>query len=506
MILQELLVPLKLDDSNFSSGLDNVIQKASFFGSFLGNIAASAVGGAFDLLGQGLDKVSDFLSESIGEASAAADVQAQLQAVLKSTGGAAGVTADQVNELANKYSKMTRFEDDAIVSTENLLLTFTNITEDVFPETLGLVLDISTAMGQDLKTSAIQVGKAMNDPITGMSALQRVGVTFTEEQKEMVKQLVESGDMLGAQAILLGELQREFGGSAEAAGKTFGGQLEILKNKLGNIKEQIGTALLPVLTELATRFSTLVDSPAVQAAIDAIVKGLETTGDWIITNLPIWMEKFQTWITGIATWWDESGEPTMKKIQDWLAISIPVSIDASRGSWELLTALWDTYVLPIGKELVRLFDNVARLLGFVDDGTEGNTKKTSIWMSVLSIFLTRFAFYLNALHSAKLVLQGINRFLEDIINKSKAWTDTIYFLTAALARLTIPWWLTPGSPTPLENGLRGIQSAMSDLNKNALPQFAAQLNVGGGGAPSAPSMDYHTLARVLATELSKQYG
>ena len=151
--------------------------------------------------------------------------------------------------------------------------------------------------------------------------MRRVGVQFTDEQEEMIKKMVEAGDLTGAQSFILDELQKEFGGSVEAAGKTFGGQLDILKNKLSDIKERIGGALLPVLTSLADRFNNLLDSPRVQALIDMVVTKLGEAGNWIITNLPLWEEKFTKWLGSIETWWNDKAKPALEDLQtfmDWL--------------------------------------------------------------------------------------------------------------------------------------------------------------------------------------------
>ncbi len=196
----------------------------------------------------------EFGTSFVTEAMEAEDITAQLNAVIASTGGVAGMTADEVNALAESLSTTTRFEDDAIVGAESLLLTFTNIGEDIFPQATSTMLDMSQALNQDLSSSAVQLGKALQDPILGVTALRRVGVNFNEEQAALIRTMVESGDVAGAQAYILKELQTEFGGSAEAAGKTFGGGLDILKNALGNVKESIGGALLPVLTELVQTY------------------------------------------------------------------------------------------------------------------------------------------------------------------------------------------------------------------------------------------------------------
>ena len=183
-------------------------------------------------------------------------VDKQLATVLKSTGGVAGVTADQVKRLAGELQKTTPYADEVIQSGQNLLLTFTKIGKDIFPEVTETMLNMSTSLKQDLQTSALQLGKALQDPINGMTALKRAGVSFTEAQKEQVKAMVAAGDTMGAQKLILQELQTEFGGSAKAAGETFAGKLAILKNALGEVQETIGVLLLPILTTLATKLST----------------------------------------------------------------------------------------------------------------------------------------------------------------------------------------------------------------------------------------------------------
>lgn len=185
---------------------------------------------------------------------------AQTEAVLKSTGQAAGVTSKTVTDLANSLQRQTRYSDETIRSAENMLLTFTNIGQKTFPGATEAVLDMATAMGSDLQSTAIQVGKALQDPVLGATALQRVGVRLTESQKDTIKSLVDVGDAAGAQAIILKELQTEFGGSAKAAGKTFAGQLDILKNQLGEVQESIGEVILKGLTPFVTKLLTLYES------------------------------------------------------------------------------------------------------------------------------------------------------------------------------------------------------------------------------------------------------
>ena len=98
----------------------------------------------------------------------------------------------------------------------------------------------------------MRLGKALNDPIGGVTALRRVGVQLTDAQEKQIKAFVASGDIMSAQKVILQELQTEFGNSARAAGETFAGKMKILGTQIGNVKEAIGTALLPMLTAAAT--------------------------------------------------------------------------------------------------------------------------------------------------------------------------------------------------------------------------------------------------------------
>ena len=105
-------------------------------------------------------------------------VEAQLVAVLKSTQGAAGLAKEELLDMAGAMQQASIYSDETIVKSQSLLLTFTKIGRDVFPQAEQAILDVSTAMGQDLQQTTIQIGKALQDPILGITALRRVGFSF----------------------------------------------------------------------------------------------------------------------------------------------------------------------------------------------------------------------------------------------------------------------------------------------------------------------------------------
>jgi hypothetical protein len=183
------------------------------------------------------------------EAAVTAETVSRLtEAVIKSTGGAAKVSTEHVADYATKLSNLTGVNRETVQSNENLLLTFTNVKNgvgagnDIFDQATQTVLNMSAALGEDGKSASIQLGKALQDPIRGITALRRVGVAFTVDQQKQITALVKSGHAMAAQKIILGELKREFGGAAAAVATPF----EKLKNTLHNVEVQLGQALLPI--------------------------------------------------------------------------------------------------------------------------------------------------------------------------------------------------------------------------------------------------------------------
>ena len=171
--------------------------------------------------------------------------EAKLASVLKATKNAVGLSRDELQGYAADLQKITTYADETTISAMGVLATFTKIRGDQFKEATKAAMDMSAVLETDLQGSILQIGKALNDPIKGITALSRAGVSFTEQQKEQIKALQESGDIIGAQKIILDELKGEFGGASEALANTFGGRVAQLKNKLGDFGEKLGEIIAP---------------------------------------------------------------------------------------------------------------------------------------------------------------------------------------------------------------------------------------------------------------------
>lgn len=257
-----------------SAANDNLAAAAKRMAS--GMSVAKVAAGA---MAAGLATAGLALRKFLGATGEAQEAQAQLAARLKSTGGAAGRSVEQLNAHAAALQKITTFGDEAINSAQALLLTFTKIQGGTFDRATKTILDMSIAMGQDLKSSAIQLGKALNDPIQGVSALSRVGVQFSEGQKTMIKSMVEAGNVAGAQALILGELETQMGGAAEAARNTLPGALDAMKNAWGDAFELSGqdtNKLKDEVNKLSDAFGSDEFKRFVQTIGITLVSGLTT--------------------------------------------------------------------------------------------------------------------------------------------------------------------------------------------------------------------------------------
>jgi hypothetical protein len=191
-----------------------------------------------------------------------AQVKAQqaVEAAVRSTGNAAGLSADELFRMASGLQSVTTYGDEDILQNVTApLLTFTKVSGETFNRAQAAILDMATLMGTDLTSAAVQVGKALNDPVKGISALSRVGVQLSAEQDAQIRRFVEINDLASAQAIILGELETQFGGQAAAMAATPLGQWQQLSNAIGDVKEQLGEQIVPFLTPLVGKVQQAVD-------------------------------------------------------------------------------------------------------------------------------------------------------------------------------------------------------------------------------------------------------
>lgn len=203
-------------------------------------------------IGFAVFKGVEFIHEGIEAVHRLHQATAQVEAGLKSTGEAAGLTFKDIQDGAKKLSAGILYGRTDILEMQSILLTFPAVTKDSFEPASAIIADMSTRLGVDLKGTAIQVGKALQDPIKGVTALRKVGVNFSEAQTQMIAKLVATGQAAKAQQLILGELTTEFGGSARAAfnadpAARFNKMMEAVKIGVGELAEELLEKLIPGL-------------------------------------------------------------------------------------------------------------------------------------------------------------------------------------------------------------------------------------------------------------------
>jgi len=284
----------KRDLGDVSTAAGGAERSADRAGRAFGGMSAAMVAAAAAAAALGAALAAGKLLGQFIDATVTAEAsQAQLGAAILSTGGAAGRSIEQLNAHAASLQRITNFGDEATNAMQGVLLTFTQVRGDQFDAATVAVMDLATAMGTDLSTAALQVGRALNDPVLGMTALSRSGIQFTEAQKEMVRQLVASNDVIGAQTIILAELETQFGGSAAAARDTLGGALGSLRNAFGDLFELSGPGS-EALRASIERLTAAVANPEFFAAVQSIGTGLFKAAEIGVNALVGLSEAFTT--------------------------------------------------------------------------------------------------------------------------------------------------------------------------------------------------------------------
>lgn len=209
---------------------------------------------------------------------------AQMDAILKATGYSVRLTREEMVRFAAALQDVTTYGDEAIIELQNVLLTFRDIQGPQFKRAVEIILDMASVLGTDLRSAAIQVGKALNDPAIGASMLRRVGVSFSEEQLRVIKYLQQTNRLAEAQKLMLAELEREFGGAARAARDTFGGALQAVQNRIADLLE--AKSGLPEAAAKLNELEELLKDPEVQRAADQFISSLVSGFADLMQSLP----------------------------------------------------------------------------------------------------------------------------------------------------------------------------------------------------------------------------
>jgi hypothetical protein len=324
--------------TNATKGAEGTLGKLNDKVNSVSKGIGRAIGGLAVALG--FTGIVSGLKDAVRGAEEAKVANDRIDAIAKSMdlfGNNTKRTTDRIKDFADTQELLVGVEAEVIKATQAKLLTFKEVASSA--DRMGGAFDRATILAQDLAAAgfgeatanATQLGKALNDPTKGITSLTRVGLTFTAEQKKVIKSLQDTGDMAGAQAVILEELERQVGGTA-AATVTDSKKMALA---FGAVSDEIGTALLPLLNE----FTTWLTSPAGQETLDDVVEGIKT----IITEA-----------AAMVAWVIEN--------KDWL-VPMVAGIAAVTTAWNVATAALNVYKTAAGISAVAGAGGAAALAG-----------------------------------------------------------------------------------------------------------------------------------------------
>lgn len=344
---------------------------------------AGAVGGAIGIAG---------VTRAIRAADQQITAERKLAAVLKATGGAAGFSAAQFKKRAAELQQATVFGDEAILGLQAQLASMREINGQEFDRATKAALDLSTVFDQSLKQSARQVGVALADPARGMTRLNRVGVTFTETEKQLVQQLQETGRMAEAQALILDKLEGAFDGVSEAVAEGPIGAIKQAQNAIGDMVEAIGKKVAPLVAAVAGFATDLAEKhlpkvlQAIRFATVFVFNALEATASAITEARVVVAKSLAAMGFGFENWQEIAGlavDRVLLAIEQMRSRIVWVFTDAIPGVLVWLRDNWRNILRDLGEsarvQLTNLADNLVRIFKNLPGLIRGSVDFSDLW-------------------------------------------------------------------------------------------------------------------------------
>jgi hypothetical protein len=495
----------------------------------IGKIAAGFVFG--NLIQDGLRAATQLIPDMIGKASDLSETINKTKVVF----GDAGDAILQFAETADTQLGQSKQAALDAASTFGIFGKAAGLTGDDLSsfstDLVGLASDIASFNNASPEEVVVALGAALRGESEPM---RRFGVLLNEavlQEKALELGIISTtNEALTPQQKILAANAVIWEQTADAQGyfaRTSGGlanQQRILTAQMENLKATLGNALLPVITQFITAITQFVQTDEFKAWLDAAVAGLMQFGVWLGENLPVALATAQEWFEAI--------QPTLAAVYTWLAENLPIAIQALSAFWTgtlqpALQAVWQflqANVIPILQQVwdwlsVNLPPAIQALADFWSNVLQPALQRVwqfltvdmlPVWEALGDFLGVAIPLAIKAVQGAwqnilKPVLDAIWKFLDTyIIPVFQAWWESIGGLrgaieavvgwirnmTDALRNVQLPDWLTPGSPTPFETGLRGIADALSEINRMGLPAFMT----GGMSAPNMSGKRYNQVS------------
>jgi hypothetical protein len=233
--VRTLKLSLLADVQKFLSGMDKADNATKSFSGQIGKYS-KAMAKSFAIAGAAAGAYA--IKIGIDGARAAVEDEASQKQLAEALRNTTQATDAQIKSTEDYITKQQIAFGVADTKLRPALANLARATGDVgkAQQLTNLAMDISAATGKDLETVSLTLSKAYNGNI---GALTKLGIPLDDAIKK-------SGDF----NLVQGELVRLFGGAAKANTETYAGQLAIVTERVGELKESIGVALLPTMKTL----------------------------------------------------------------------------------------------------------------------------------------------------------------------------------------------------------------------------------------------------------------
>ncbi|BAQ93771.1 unnamed protein product [uncultured Mediterranean phage uvMED] len=252
---------LKTTERRAATATGNIQRMGVSFRTTLGSVVALT--GAVTFFSRSLN----VLGERQADAAALANGLRKL--------GRGAADLERLQKAADELGKATLFDQEDFDRGFALLTSFQTIGVESYTRVAKAAADVAQVTKQDVNSSLLQLAKALQDPVRGLTALSRSGTTFTEQQKEQIKALVESGKQLEAQQFILAEIEKQYGDAAKEAGAAgYAGAVDSLGESFRDFQETIASAVEPTVVKLLGGMTDLfnaiskIPEPAARLALE----------------------------------------------------------------------------------------------------------------------------------------------------------------------------------------------------------------------------------------------
>lgn len=250
----------------------------------------------------------------------------------------------------------------------------------------------------------------------------------------------------------------------------------------------IGNVLPPAIAALSDFWSNVL-YPAIKAVFDWIwanvMPALGQLFLWIADNLPpaiqklsdFWSNVLRPALITLFDWVKANVIPILIQVFTWVATNLPPAIQTLSNFWTntLLPALrsvWsfiNSSVVPLLRVLVTIVGTTLKL---------AIQALTGIWQNVLLPALQKVWSFIDTkvvpillFLKDRVIMPLVNAIGTLLVNAFDWVVERLQMFAEWLGKIKLPAWLTPGSPTPFELGIRGITKALEEVNRKALPEF-----------------------------------